>query len=258
MMLVQSHKSLVTLLIFLTVAQAYHHHFSADVVRRNIARLPSRQVELQRLNIFPPSFSPDDQWGLYAVVSTAAATALRLERTTTLGKGLSGPVSAMLITALLTNVGILPTTGSIHLINLQGFVLRLATPLLLLGADMRKIFRETGRMLQAFMLGTVGTLLGSCIAMLLLAGPIGTVGLPGDGWKVAAALTAKNIGGGLNFFAVTNALELSSASLATGLAIDNLLGMYHVKIIVMGSKCIPLASFNPFSVLEPLLFLFVV
>ena len=218
-------KALLLLLCCFSLAQAYHH--IGGIGRRN-AKVPSlltRQIDLQ-LDLFP-SFSPDDQWGLYAVVSTAAATALRLERTTTVGKGLSGPVMAMLITALLTNVGILPTAGSIHLINLQGFVLRLATPLLLLGADMRKIFRETGRMLQAFILGTFGTLLGSFIAMLLLGGPIGSVvGLPGDGWKVAAALTAKNIGGGLNFFAVTNALELSPASLAAGLAIDNLLGKY--------------------------------
>ena len=239
-------KALMLLLGIVSLAEAYHHHHHHQgigkvVVGRRNARFPSllsRQIELQ-LDLFP-SFSPDDQWGLYSVVSTAAATALRLERTTIIGAGLSGPVTAMLITALLTNVGILPAAGSIHLINLQGFVLRLATPLLLLGADMRKIFRETGRMLQAFMLGTIGTLLGSFIAMLLLSGPIGTVGLPGDGWKVAAALTAKNIGGGLNFFAVTNALELSPASLAAGLAIDNLLGMF-VCIFVS-----PLFS-NPFS-----------
>ena len=215
-------KVLSLLLCFNSVTQAYHRIGRVDQ-RHAAARIPSRQNSL-RLDLFP-SFSPDDQWSMYAVVSTAAATALRLERTTVIGKGLSGPVTAMLITALMTNVGILPTTGSIHLINLQGFVLRLATPLLLLGADMRKIFGETGRMLQAFILGTIGTLLGSFLAMLLLAGPIGSVGLPQDGWKIAAALTAKNIGGGLNFFAVTNALDLSSSTVAAGLAIDNLLGM---------------------------------
>ena len=137
------------------------------------------------------------------MVTSAAAAALRAERTTVVGKGLSGPVTAMLITFVLTNIGVLPPGGSVHLAALQGFVLRLATPLLLLGADLRKIIQETGVMLQAFLLGATGTLLGSVVAMAVLAGPLGAVGVPGDGWKVASALTAKNIGGGLNFFAAT-------------------------------------------------------
>lgn len=101
----------------------------------------------------------------------------------------------MLISAVLTNIGILPASGSIHLISLQVFVLKLATPLLLFGADLKKIFLETGIMLKAFLLGTLGTLLGSFIAMTLLFGPLNSIGLPGDSWKLASALTAKNIGG---------------------------------------------------------------
>ena len=101
----------------------------------------------------------------------------------------------MLLSAILTNIGVLPPAGSIHLTNLQFFVLKLATPLLLFRADLRKIFRETGVMLQAFLLGTVGTLLGSFLAMFFLSGPLNSIGLPGDSWKIASALTAKNIGG---------------------------------------------------------------
>ena len=165
------------------------------------------------------------------MVTSAAAAALRAERTTVVGKGLSGPVTAMLITFVLTNIGVLPPGGSVHLAALQGFVLRLATPLLLLGADLRKIIQETGVMLQAFLLGATGTLLGSVVAMAVLAGPLGAVGVPGDGWKVASALTAKNIGGGLNFFAVTNAVGLSPATVGAGLAVDNLLGLCYFPFV---------------------------
>ena len=138
---------------------------------------------------------PDNKWGLYAVIASSAASALRLERKTDIGRSLSGPVTAMLITAVLTNIGVLPSTGSIHLVSLQVFVLKLATPLLLFGADMKKIFGETGVMLKAFFLGTLGTLLGSFIAMILLSGPMSSIGISGDSWKIASALTAKNIGG---------------------------------------------------------------
>jgi uncharacterized membrane protein len=179
----------------------------------------------------PFLIGPDDQWGLYAVVASVAAVALRAERTTAVGRSLSGPVTAMLITFILTNIGVLPSGGSVHLTTLQGFVLRVATPLLLLGADLRKIMQETGVMLQAFLLGAAGTLLGSVVAMTVLAGPLGAVGVTGDGWKVAAALTAKNIGGGLNFFAVTNALGLSPATVGAGLAVDNLLGLCYFPFV---------------------------
>jgi uncharacterized membrane protein len=108
----------------------------------------------------------------------------------------------MLITAVLTNIGILPATGSIHLTLLQGFVLKLATPMLLFGADLKKIFRETGVMLKAFLLGTFGTLLGSFLAMLLLAIPLNNIGLPGDSWKICSALCAKNIGGDYHIFKI--------------------------------------------------------
>ena len=159
----------------------------ARVANRARSELLSIPLALQVLS--------DNQWGLYAVIATSAATALRLERTTSFGKNLSGPVTAMLISAILTNIGVLPAEGSIHLVNLQMFVLKLATPMLLFGADLRKIFRETGVMLKAFLLGTFGTLLGSFLGMLLLAGPLNSIGIPGDGWKIASALTAKNIGG---------------------------------------------------------------
>lgn len=159
----------------------------AELERINRLRLSSIPQFLEIL--------PDNKWGLYAVIASSAAGALRLERKTDIGRSLSGPVTAMLITAVLTNIGVLPSTGSIHLVNLQVFVLKLATPLLLLGADMKKIFGETGVMLKAFFLGTFGTLLGSFIAMILFCGPMSSIGIPGDSWKIASALTAKNIGG---------------------------------------------------------------
>lgn len=150
-----------------------------------------------KLSSIPEAFQclPGNQWGLYAIIASSAAAALRLERKTAFGKNLSGPVTAMLISAILTNIGILPASGSTHLVSLQIFVLKLATPLLLFGADLKKIFLETGIMLKAFLLGTVGTLLGSLTGMLLLSGPLNSIGVPGDSWKLASALTAKNIGG---------------------------------------------------------------
>lgn len=137
-----------------------------------------KRFSVNRLNSIPPLLQilPNNQWGIYATVAVSAATALKLERKTKLGKSLSGPVTAMLISAVLTNIGILPSEGSIYIVSLQGFVLKLATPMLLFGADLKKIFRETGVMLKAFVLGTVGTMLGSLLGFLLMSGSMRNIG----------------------------------------------------------------------------------
>ncbi len=70
-----------------------------------------------------------------------------------IGKSLSGAVSAMLIMSILTNLGVFPS-GQIAFVGaLQTFVVRLATPLLLLGADLNVVKRNTGSMLTAFLIG---------------------------------------------------------------------------------------------------------
>lgn len=177
------------------------------------------------------AISADDRYSLWATAASAAALGLKLEKSTAIGKSLSGPVCAMLITAVLTNLGLLPAAGSVHMTILQGFVVKLATPLLLLGADLKKIFRETGGLLLAFCLGTCSTIIGSAAGYLMFGQSLNTLGMPGDGWKIASALTAKNIGGGLNFMAVCSALGVSPATLGMALSVDNLLGILYFPFI---------------------------
>lgn len=181
---------------------------------------------------FPlPLVGADDRYSLWATAAGAAALGLKLERSTVVGRSLSGPVCAMLVTLVLTNLGVLPAAGSVHMSNLQGFVVKLATPLLLLGADLRKILRETGSLLLAFCLGTFSTLLGSILGYAMFGRSLSTLGVPGDGWKIASALTAKNIGGGLNFMAVCQANGVSPSTLGMGLSVDNLLGIFYFPFI---------------------------
>lgn len=118
---------------------------------------------------------PSDSWGIWAIITTSAASSLYLEKTK-IGKSLSGPVTAMLLTTILTIIGILPMEGSIHITSLQGFVVKLATPLLLLGANLIEIFKETGTLLKAFLFGTLGTLFGSFIGYLVFAKQIQLIG----------------------------------------------------------------------------------
>jgi uncharacterized membrane protein len=75
------------------------------------------------------------------------------------------------------------------------YLLPLAVPMLLLSANIGRILRETGPLLAAFLLGTATTAAASVAAMALL--PLTALGE--EGWKIAAALTARHIGGAVNY-----------------------------------------------------------
>lgn len=204
-------------------AQIFHTNRYESVKLRTAKATPAGNI---LYSVRESLIAADNLWGLYAVVATSAAVGLKLEKTR-IGRSLSGPVCAMLITATLTNVGVMPVEGSLYLSVLQSFVVKLATPLLLLSADLSKILEETGVLLKAFLVGALGTMLGSGLGYFLFANSMSTVGLQGDSWKVASALTAKNIGGGLNFMAVADIFNISPVGITTGLAVDNILGLLY-------------------------------
>lgn len=97
----------------------------------------------------------NDKWAIWAVIAVTAAAGVRLERTA-VGRALSGAVCAMLITSILSASGVLPATPSPHVASLQALVVALATPLLLIGADLRVIFAKAKGMVPAFVLGATG------------------------------------------------------------------------------------------------------
>lgn len=89
--------------------------------------------------------SPTDTWEIWSALLGSASVGYYANRTK-VGGALSGPVCAMLCGALLANVGVLPPPGP-HFATIQTTVVSLATPLLLLGADLRVVFRDTSRLL---------------------------------------------------------------------------------------------------------------
>eukprot|EP01041_Mallomonas_annulata_P014804 gene14804-31448_t len=193
------------------------------IKRTNRPHLNSRSIVVRDVNFL------HDKWFVWSVASSAATIGIRLEKTV-IGKSLSGPVCAMLISAALTNANIIPP-NSVHLQQLSGFVVKLATPFLLFGADIRMIIKETGVLLAAFILGSVGTIVGSVLSYKLFLPALATIGSHSDVWKIIAALTSKNIGGGLNFMAVADALQVTPQMISLGLAVDNIVGLLYFPLI---------------------------
>ena len=157
-----------------------------------------------------------------------ATIAQFLGKSTAIGRLLGPPVTAVALTFLLATIGIMPPGGSGGATALQGMTLSLATPLLLLGADIKSARKSCGPLLISFILASAATIL-ACTAALTI-GPTKSMlisALGADGIKVAAALMAKNIGGGINYFAVAAALGMGPDAVAAGICVDNIFALLY-------------------------------
>jgi uncharacterized membrane protein len=169
-----------------------------------------------------------DTWALWAVLITAGAAGLWAERTRW-GRRLSSAVIAIGATFLLSNVGVIPSEAPVYGV-VWSYLVPLAIPLLLFRADLRRILREAGPTLLAFLAGGVGTVIGTVVAFHLV--PLGP-----EGWKLAGIFCATYVGGSLNYMAAAEALGLRTGDLLTaGIAADNLvMTLYFLVLFALPS-----------------------
>ena len=127
---------------------------------------------------------------------------------------------------LLASIGVLPAGGSPGASALQNVSLSLATPLILLSADLRGSRAKAQKLLTSFALAAGSTLIASYVGVVVCRNMLYT-SLSSDGLKLAAALMAKNIGGGINYIAVCQTLQVSPTSIAAGLCVDNIMALLY-------------------------------
>ena len=135
----------------------------------------------------------------------------------------------MAMTFCLATVGILNPGGTVAAKSLQLLSLQLATPLLLLGADLRNCAKRCGPLLQAFVVASFATILACVLGWQVCKTPLERA-LGKDGLIIAAALMAKNVGGGINYMAVCRSLSASPAAVAAGLCVDNLFALVYFPV----------------------------
>ena len=174
-------------------------------------------------------------WGIWAALACAGAAGLQLERTKW-GKEMSGALLSTLIGLALSNLGVIPSEAPHVYGVVNSFLLPLAVPLLLFAADLRRVIGDTGRLLTAFICGAVATVIGSFAAFSLM--PLHILGA--DGWKVAGALTARHIGGSVNYVAVSEILNLSPGPRMAGLAADDVIvSIYFIILYALARRTQP-------------------
>lgn len=148
------------------------------------------------------------------------------------------PLVSTLLGLAMSNAGLIPAEFPPVYGTINGYLLPLAVPLLLFTADLRRVVRDTGRLLGAFLVGSVATVLGTLAAWQLF--PLH--GMGNDGWKVAAALAARHIGGAVNYVGVCETLDVSASAQMAGLAADNLICALYFTTIFALARGIPADS----------------
>lgn len=161
----------------------------------------------------------------WMILSVCTALTLQIERKTRIGRFLSSPLLAIMLSLVASGVlHILPTGAHSVYTAVSAWLLPLGVAMYVLEVDVTKVFtKQMSTMLGAFVLGAVGTIVGTLVACYVFLESLGV-----DGPHVAAALCASYIGGSVNFAAVIGGLgTVRPETVPTAMSCDNVaMGLY--------------------------------
>lgn len=170
---------------------------------------------------------PENTWVLWAILVCIAAGSIFLEQTYKWAAKMTGCVLALLGTMLLANLRIIPTESPVY-DDVWGYVVPLAIPLLLFQCNIRKIGRESGRLLVLYLLSSIGTVGGAFLGFFLLRG------LDPNLNQAAAMFAGTYVGGSVNFAAMADSFHVSGEFVSAAVIADNLLmALYFFALIAI-------------------------
>ena len=167
----------------------------------------------------------DDTLTLWGIIVIVASLSIFLEQRFSWAAKITGAIIALLIAILLSNTGIIPTESAIY-DSVWSIIVPLAIPLLLFHVNIKKLFKESGRLLMIFLISSVGTVAGTIIAFFILKDHIPLLN------KLAAMFSASYIGGGVNFAAMSAKFETPGELVSSAVVADNL-NMALLFVILM-------------------------
>jgi uncharacterized membrane protein len=155
---------------------------------------------------------------LATLIAVMTALAFWLDKHVSFFSKIGASILTLAFGALLSNTGIVPATSPVY-DAISGPVTNLAIAWLLLSVDLRALKQVGPRMLAAFGLACVGTILGAFIGAVAFSHQLG-----GNTWKMAGVFTGTYTGGSLNFVAVGKGVGLPDSVWAGTTAADALTG----------------------------------
>jgi uncharacterized membrane protein len=175
--------------------------------------------------------SPNDAWTIWAVMLVSVALSIYLEQNFKWAAKITGPVVALIIAIVLSNLKILPINSPSYEV-VWNYIVPLSIPLLLFRANIFKIVKSTGSMFGAFHVSALGTVIGAMLAALIFATAVPFIA------QLSGIMTASYIGGGVNFFALTATFRPPEELTNSLLVADNVImaGMFLLLISLTGFK----------------------
>lgn len=177
---------------------------------------------------------PDDTWGLLGVMCVSVAFSIILEQKYKWAARVSGSVIALILAMVMANIGVIPVASVLYDDIVWGVIVPMGIPLLLLQCNLKKIWREAGKMLSIFLIGAVGTIVGAFLAYYALSGAYTAGGGQArDLAAVASMMTGSYIGGSVNFSAMAMQHGLKGTPVAAAATVaDNLLMALYFFVLI--------------------------
>lgn len=171
----------------------------------------------------------DDIWVLWAIIIVWATVSLFLEQRYQWASTISGAIIALVGAMLLSNFKVIPTSSPVY-DTVWDYVVPLSIPLLLFSSNILKIWKESRRLLFIFLIASVGTMIGTTVAFIILNHSVPYLS------KLGAMMTGSYIGGGVNFAALSSKLEAPSDMISSTVVADNsVMALYFLLLIAIPS-----------------------
>ena len=199
------------------------------VVAAVVGALQQPRLRHHRLTPRAALVSASDDVGNACALVGAALAGRSLGARTKVGRALGGPVAAMALTFAASSIGALPANAR-AVSGIRDAAVQLATPLLLLDADPRALLETSKPYVKAFAVAVVGTLCATAIGARFVLPALASALGKADAVGSIASLSAKNIGGGVNFCAVAATLRISAVAQSVALAADNVMALVYFPL----------------------------
>ncbi|WP_300408749.1 DUF819 family protein [Lagierella sp.] len=160
--------------------------------------------------------SPDSTWILWAILAGSAALAIILEQKYQWANKVTGCILALFFMLILANLKIIPTESPVY-DNVWDYVVPLAVPMLLFQADIKKIWKGSGRVLIIYLISGLGTIIGGFIAFFILKSFIPKLA------DLVPMFVGTYTGGSVNFVAMSTMYNVPGQTTSAALVADNLL-----------------------------------
>ena len=169
--------------------------------------------------------SADNTWALFAILVVIAALAIWMEQKYKWAGKVTGCVIALIGAMILSNIRVIPTDAPAYDF-VWSYVVPLAVPLLLFNANVKKIWKESGRVLVIYLISGIGTLVGGIVAFYLLHNQIADLN------KIAAMMVGTYTGGSVNLVAMSDAFGASGDMVSSSVVADNLLMALYFFVLI--------------------------